>query len=601
MVYVTGMSCTGDFPVTAGAFEPQNLDAEITGECTAFLTKMNPAPNTPLFYSTFLGGTGNGDAGDYFYGEEAYGLALDPSGNVYLAGFTVSVDFPTTAGVYVTAFDGPSQGAFVTEFNGSEMKSLPVPTVTLTSSADSVQFGQPVTFTATVNPASGSIAPTGTIGFDFFQRESSDDEGSQFGFGPWTTVALDGSGRASFTTSSLDARQTAVNAFYLGDASNAPAMGTLTQALTYIPTTTTVTSSTNNVPYGTNITFTITVIDQYGKPAQGFVLSGYGNLGSIVTLDNNGQGTWSDSLLPVGTTTIFANFMGYTGDAQSSGTVNVTITALGATPDPTLTPPAGTYTAAQQLTLGDANSAAMVYFTTDGTTPVPGVSAGLPTGFTIGVTASEVFKLVAVAPGYLPSNVVSAAYTINLATPSFTTGSGATTAMTVTRGSSSGDTGTVSVVGTNGFAGTVSLTCSVTSAMTVSVYMPTCTLTPASLSIIGPMAQTSTLTVNTTAASSAQNRTERLFRSLTGGTLLALVFFFGGFRRHRPRWTILGLFALILTAGITGCGDGTASGSGNGGGATGSTGTPIGSYSITVTGVSGSLTSTVGTVALTVQ
>ncbi len=184
MVYLTGMACTGDFPVTAGAFEPKNLDGETTGECTAFLTKLNPAPNTSLLYSTFLGGTGNADAGDYFYGEEANGVAVDPSGNVYVAGITRSIDFPTTAGVVETAFDGPSEEAFVTEFNGSEMKSLPIPTVTLTSSTSSVLFGQPVTFTATVHPASGNNTPTGYVGFNFFQLETSDDEGSGAGFGP---------------------------------------------------------------------------------------------------------------------------------------------------------------------------------------------------------------------------------------------------------------------------------------------------------------------------------------------------------------------------------------------------------------------------------
>ena len=266
LVYLTGMACTGDFPVTAGAFEPQNLDGELDGECTAFLTKMNPTPNTPLLYSTFFGGTGNGDASDFFYGEEANGLAIDPSGNVYLAGYTRSVDFPTTAGVVETAFTGPSEEAFVAEFNESEMKTLPVPTVALTSSTSSVLFGQPVTFTATVRPASGNTAPTGYVGFNFLEEEPSDNEGTGVGFGPWTTVALNGSGVATFTTSSLDAPQTRVNAFYLGDTNNAPAKGTMTQTLTDTPTTTTVTPSANNVPYGTSITFTITVVDPNGNP-----------------------------------------------------------------------------------------------------------------------------------------------------------------------------------------------------------------------------------------------------------------------------------------------------------------------------------------------
>jgi hypothetical protein len=309
MVYLTGLACTVDFPVTAGAFGATNLDMWNDGECTAFLTKMNPAPDKPLLYSTFFGGTGNSAADDYYYGEEASGLAIDPSGNVYLAGFTYSVDFPTTAGVIETSFSGPAKKAFIAEFIGSEMKSLPVPVVTLTSNTRSVLFGQPVTFTATVHSASGNNTPTGYVGFNFFHKEAADNEGGQLGFGPWTTVAINGAGEATFTTSSLEALQTQVNAFYLGDANNAPGTGAMTQTLTFIPTTTTVTSSVNNVPFGTNITFTITVVDQNGNPLQGTVSSGYGNLGSWVFLNSNGQGTWTDSSLPVGNNLIYAKFL----------------------------------------------------------------------------------------------------------------------------------------------------------------------------------------------------------------------------------------------------------------------------------------------------
>ncbi|MGD0831367.1 MAG: SBBP repeat-containing protein [Terracidiphilus sp.] len=592
IVYLAGMACTGDYPVTAGAFEPQNRDGEIDGECTAFLTKMKPAPNTALLYSTFFGGTGDGDD---FYGEKANGLAIDPSGNVYLAGYTVSVDFPVTAGVFETAFTGPSQEAFVAEFNGSEMKSLPIPKVTLTSSTSSVLFGQPVTFTATVQPASGNNTPTGYVGFNFFQLELSDAEGTELGFGPWTTVALNGSGAATFSTSSLEYPQTQVNAFYLGDANNAPAMATMTQTLTYIQTTTTVTASVNNVLFGTPVVFTATVLDNTGKPAKGGVYFGIGNIeygGS--DLDSNGQATWTDSSLPVGTTTIFANYDFVLGYAESSGTVNVTITPLGATPDPTLTPPAGTYYSAQQITLGDSNSAALVYFTTDGSTPVPGASAERPVGFTVPVDASETLSLVAVAPGYSPSNVVSAAYSI-LPPPGFTAGPGSTASMTVTRGSTTGNTGTISVVGTNGFSGTVNLTCSVTTTMPGGIFVPECTLSPVSVTLSGTAAQTSTLTIITIGASSAENRSRFLFWVSPGGTALALVLFFGGFRR-RGRWAILWLFVLFVGAGMSACG-----GSSSGGGINPNLYTTLGSYTITVTGTSGGISSTVGTVALTVQ
>lgn len=601
MVYLTGMACTGDFPVTAGAFEAQNLDGETSGECTAFLTKMNPAPNTPLIYSTFIGGTGNEDNYDWPYGEEGNGLAIDPSGNIFIAGLTYSVDFPATSGVIKTAFDGQSEKAFVTEFNGSEMKTLPIPTVTLTSSTSSALFGQPVTFTATVQPASGSSTPTGFVGFNFFDAEPSDSYGAGVGFGPWTEVALDGAGVATFSTSSLEQPQTKVNAFYLGDTNNAPARGTMTQAVTDLATTTTVTASANNVPYGTSITFTVTVVDQNGKPAQGTVQVGNGYLGSSLSLNSNGQGTWTESFLPVGTNIVFANFLPDPGYIKSRGTVNVTITPLGVTPDPTLTPPAGTYGQGQRVTFGDSNPAAVVYYTTDGTTPVPGVSPNLsPVGFSISINASETINAVALAPGYSPSNMVSDAYTISLSPPpGFTTGIGATTSLTVTRGSTSGNTGTVSVMSTNGFSGAVQLTCSVTTAMTAVNDMPTCSLNPVSVSISTTVGQTSTLTVNTTAASSAENKKRDLFGVLPGATSLALALFFGGFKRRRARWAILVLLVLLVSVGMTACGSG--GGSGNGGGGSANPGTTLGTYTITVRGASAGVSSTVGTVALTVQ
>jgi hypothetical protein len=458
MAYLDGTACTIDFPITVGALEPQNLAGELGAQCTSFLTKMNPSPNTPLLYSTFFGGTGNTDPDDYANAEVANALALDPSGNAYLTGYTESIDFPVTYGVYETPFNGASQEVFVAEFNASEMKSLPIPTVTLTSNQSPVLYGQSVTFTATVQPASGSNPPTGYLGFDFYSyRQMSDIDGTGVGFGPWTTVALDGTGVATFTTSSLNDSQTQVNAIYLGDANNAPASGTMTQSVTYIQTKTAVTESVNNVPYGTEVTFTFTVTDQFSNPASGVVMYSFGSQAGFVTLDSNGQGTWSESTLPVGTNTIAAKFLQPVGYASSSGTVNLIITALGNTPTPTFAPPAGTYTSAQQVTFEDSNSAATVYFTTDGSTPLVGTSNSLPVGFVVSVNNTETLNAVAVAPGYNPSDMASALYTVNLPAPDFSI-----SLFPQTMSLNAGDSGntTVSVGGMNGFVQSVSFACS---------------------------------------------------------------------------------------------------------------------------------------------
>ncbi len=64
-----------------------------------------------LIYSGYLGGSSN---------DRALGIALDSAGNVYLAGWTASIDFPVTVGPDLS-FNGPSLGtdAFVAKVNPS--------------------------------------------------------------------------------------------------------------------------------------------------------------------------------------------------------------------------------------------------------------------------------------------------------------------------------------------------------------------------------------------------------------------------------------------------------------------------------------------------
>jgi hypothetical protein len=76
---------------------------------------------------------------------------------------------------------------------------------------------------------------------------------------------------------------------------------------------------------------------------------------------------------------------------------------------PVFSPASGTYTSAQKVTITDATKGAVIYYTTNGTTPT---SASTKYAGTIAVAASETIKAIAVAPGYTNSGVSSAAYTI---------------------------------------------------------------------------------------------------------------------------------------------------------------------------------------------
>jgi hypothetical protein len=103
--YVTGVTKSNNFPTTPGAFQT----AFGGGFYDIFVTRLNASGNA-LVYSTYLGGTGN---------DVVEGIALDAAGNAYVAGYTDSNPFPTTAGAFQTAYQGGANDAFVTKLNAA--------------------------------------------------------------------------------------------------------------------------------------------------------------------------------------------------------------------------------------------------------------------------------------------------------------------------------------------------------------------------------------------------------------------------------------------------------------------------------------------------
>jgi hypothetical protein len=88
---------------------------------------------------------------------------------------------------------------------------------------------------------------------------------------------------------------------------------------------------------------------------------------------------------------------------------------------PVFTPAAGTYAAAQKVTITDATKGAVIYYTTNGTTPT---TASTKFTAAIAVSASETIEAIAVALGYSNSPVASAKYAIEAAVPVFTPAAG---------------------------------------------------------------------------------------------------------------------------------------------------------------------------------
>jgi len=100
--------------------------------------------------------------------------------------------------------------------------------------------------------------------------------------------------------------------------------------------------------------------------------------------------------------------------AVSGGTY--TITALPPAAAPMFSPPAGTYSSGQSVSIGDSTPGAVIHYTTDGNTPTP---ASPVYAAPLNISATTSVEAIATASGYAPSAVARASYTI--------TGSGSAT------------------------------------------------------------------------------------------------------------------------------------------------------------------------------
>ncbi len=149
--HVTGYTSSTNFPTVSA------LQASLTGSLNAFVATVNPT-GSGLIFSSYLGAGGG-------CGEAGYGVAVDASGSIYVAGQTCSTNFPTTPGAFRTTFTGnPSLGrdGFVAKISSAPLNRPPVAnagpdqtvecashmgsTVTLNGSASSDPDGDTLTF-----------------------------------------------------------------------------------------------------------------------------------------------------------------------------------------------------------------------------------------------------------------------------------------------------------------------------------------------------------------------------------------------------------------------------------------------------------------------
>ena len=101
------------------------------------------------------------------------------------------------------------------------------------------------------------------------------------------------------------------------------------------------------------------------------------------------------------------------GGSSAVATAAYTIN-LAAAAAPVISPAAGSYMAAQMVTITDSTAGASIYYTADGSTPTAASNAY---SGPITVSATETITAIAIAPGYDDSALATAAFVINLPAP----------------------------------------------------------------------------------------------------------------------------------------------------------------------------------------
>lgn len=227
------------------------------------------------------------------------------------------------------------------------------PGTSLTSSTNPSVFGQNVTFTATVAPASGRPIPTGSVSL-------TDTTTNALLCADVPLTPGSGSAQATCAVATLAVGAHTIEARHGGDAGNLTSSGTLTQTVNAATTSMALAAAPNPATPNQDVSLTATVTADipvhaalaaaHGPPLQtkaaatpaGTVVfyddNGATNLGSV-PLDANGVATLVLSALTPGTHEVTAAYAPTDGFGPSSARATLTVTAQAqAVPVPTLPP-----------------------------------------------------------------------------------------------------------------------------------------------------------------------------------------------------------------------------------------------------------------------
>ena len=376
--------------------------------------------------------------------------------------------------------------------------------------------------------------------------------------------------------------------------------GTSTVTVTIVTPVVSVVPSPTGINYAQPLSVTVVVIGTGNNPtptgSTTLTSSSYSSGPNVLTAGSTVIAVPAGVLAP-GADTLTAS---YTPDSTSStlytgATGSSTITVTKATPSITWNTPAavvaGTALSATQLNATASVPGTFVY-----TPPLGTVMSSIGT-----TTLSTTFAPTNTAD----YNTATASVTLTVAsiTPAYTVSG---TAVTVTAGATAGNVSTVTVTPSNNFIGNavVTLTAAITASPSGAINPPTLSFgstNPVTITSVasGTGAMTITTTASSTTSCVASNEPGRGIPWYAGGgAALACMLLFGIAPQRRKLRAPLGALMLlaVLAGGVSACGGSKTTACST----TIVPGTTAGSYTITVTGTSGSTVQT-GTVSLTVQ
>jgi len=624
--YVTGETASTNFPNTGSTV--------LRGTFDAFVTKIS-TDGSSLIYSTYVGGSGT---------ESGNGIAVDASGNAFVAGGTTSGDFPFSPGAFQTTLRG-GENAFVFELNPSGT-TLTYSTYLGGSGANGdVALGVAVfvssgnSFIYVVGSTSSANFPTsasplqtcpGVPGNGFVTKLTPKGTGASdlvystclaLGGGSSDTakaVAVDSSGNAYVTgATSTSSFVTTAGAFQTTCGTAANCNGGLSDAFVTVikPDGSGYVYSTFLGGSGSDVGFGIAVDSSGSAYVTGSTTSADFPLKSALqgTFGGGTNDAFVTKINSTGSALAYSTYLGGSGDDLAKGIAvdgggNAYITGQTNSDNfKTVTPTQSTRKGGYDAFVSEFNAAgSQLTFSTylggtgdedsSGNFGAIAVDSGGANIYVTGSTSSVDFPTTPTGVQQPVTGGGVDAFVAKFAqSPTGSTFSLAATALSPASVSPGGSaTSTVTVSSTNGFTGTVTLACAVSPAVT---HAPTCSGT-ASPGAPG------TLTVSTTAASALlqpPNTGEpsrffyAMFLPISGLSLLSF-----GFSGPRRKKLFSGLFCgltLVTLLLLPACGGG------GGGGGGGNPGTPAGTYTLTVSGTAtiGSQTGASPSLTLTVN